>query len=493
MLTVDEIRKFINEDDASDFKRRAREGQRYYEGRHDILDYKMFYWDADGNLVEDKTRSNVKIPHPFYTELIDQGTQHILSGEDGIFHSNDTGLQKQLDLYFNKNRTFKAELSDTITGQQGKGCEYMFAFKKNDRLNFESVDCLGVVEVEGRFANDGKEQRIWRYVDRIDKDGHTQWKILVIDDENIYYYCQTDDGEIRTDDSVEINPKPHALYTGKDGKLYQKDFGFLPLFRLDMNKKRVSLLPAVKPLIDDYDLMASSLTNNLVDFDNPLYVVKGFPGNDLDELLQNLKTQKAIGVPAEGTEGVEIKTVEIPFEARKAKLELDERAIYKFGMGLNMEGLKDTSATTNIAIKAAYSLLELRCKKMRNEIEKFLEEILTVVLAEINAANGTDYTVDMVDFVFKPEIMSNAQENAAIELTEAQRKQVEVNTLQGLANTLDDETIVQRICEVMEIDYEEIKGKLPKPEEDPIPAAKAALAAVVTEDEPEGVPGDVIE
>lgn len=494
MLTVEEIKKFIDEDNASDFKRRAREGQRYYEGRHDILDYRMFYWNADGNLVEDKTRSNVKIPHPFFTELVDQGTQHILSGEDGIFHSDDPELQKQLDLYFNKNRTFKAELSETITGQQAKGFDYMFAYKEKDRLVFENADCLGVVEVEGRFADDGKDQRIWRYVDRIDKDGHTQWKILVIDDENTYYFCQTDDGEIKPDDSVEINPKPHALYTGKDGKLYQKDFGFLPFFRLDMNKKRVSLLHAVKLLIDDYDLMASSLTNNLIDFDNPIHVVKGFPGDDLNELTQNLKTKKLIGIPAEGNEGVEIKTVDIPFDARKAKLDLDERAIYKFGMGLNMEGLKDTSATTNIAIKAAYSLLELRCKKMRNEIEKFLEEILTVVLAEINAANKTDYTVDMVDFMFKPEIMSNAQENAAIELTDAQRRQVEVNTLLGLANTLDDETIIQRICETMEIDYEEIKGKLPKPEEDPTATAKAALSAVVPEeDEPEGVPGDVIE
>ena len=202
MLTKEEIRKFIDEDDASPLKRKAREGVAYYEGRHDILDYRMFYWNADGNLVEDTTRSNVRIPHQFYTELVDQGTQHILSGEDGIFQSDDPELQKWLDLYFNKNRTFKAELSETITGQQKKGFDYMYAFKgKDDRLVFENADCLGVVEVEGRFAEDGKDQRIYRYVDRIDKDGNTQWKILVIDDGFTYYYCQSNEGEIKEDTS----------------------------------------------------------------------------------------------------------------------------------------------------------------------------------------------------------------------------------------------------------------------------------------------------
>lgn len=57
-------------------------------------------------------------------------------------------------------------------------------------------------------------------------------------------------------------------------------------------------------------------------------------------------------------------TVDVPYEARKVKLELDEKNIYRFGMGLNLSGLKDTSATTNIAIKAAYSLLDLRCKHL---------------------------------------------------------------------------------------------------------------------------------
>jgi len=484
MLTTKEIGEFLLEDEGSIIKKQAKEGQRYYEGKHDILQYRMFYWNADGKLVEDETRANAKIPHPFFAELVDQATQFVLSGSESFVKADKPELQAEMDKYFNKNKRFRVELSETITGMQSKGFDYLYAYKgKNDRLTFENADCIGVVEVEGRFAEDGKDQHIYKYVERIDKDCHTQWKILVVDDENTYFFKQTDNGDIVEDDSVEMNPRPHAVYQ-KDGELYKKEnFHLRPFFRLDYNKKRKSHLVTVKALIDDYDIHASSLTNNLIDFDTPLHVVKGYQGDDLSKLQQNLKTKKMIGVDENG--GVEVHTVDIPYQARKEKLELDEKGIYHFGMGLNMYALKDTSATTNIAIKAAYSLLELRCNKIIDQLELFLQEIVEVVLTEINDRGKTDYSLDDVKFEFTPEIMSNAQENATIALTEAQTKQAEITTLQNIASLLDNETLMKAICEVMEWDYEEIKSKLPDPKEaeNAVKDAQGVLDSVVVEGE----------
>lgn len=484
MLTAQEIKQFIDEDNASLLKRKAREGQRYYDGEHDILDYRLFYYNADGNLVEDKTRSNVKIPHPFFTELVDQATQYVLSGDDRIFRSDDTELQKHLDTYFNENENFMSELSETITGQQVKGFDYMYCYKgADDKLKFENADSLGVVEVEARFAEDKKEHRIYKYLDRIDKEGKMMWKILDIDDENTQYWKQTDDGEIVLDDEIEINPKPHAIYEmkkkgGSESQFFTKDFGFLPFFRLDNNKKKISSLKPIKPHIDDYDIMASSLTNNLIDFDHPLHVVKGFQGDNLDELQKNLKTKRIIGVGENGD--VDVRTVDVPYQARIAKLELDEKCIYRFGMGLNTAGLKDTSATTNIAIKSAYALLDMKCNKIITQLKMFLRKILKVVIDEINEQNGTGYDCSMVYFKFKPEVMSNAQENAQIELIEAQTRQVEINIILSLQAVLDDETFMQLICEQLDIDYEDIKDKLPKQEEIETVNAQSVLDGVVT-------------
>ena len=192
-------------------------------------------------------------------------------------------------------------------------------------------------------------------------------------------------------------------------------------------------------MIDDYDIHASSLTNNLVEFDTPLHVVRGFQGDNLDELQTNIKTKKVIGVDEGG--GIEVHTVDVPYQARKEKLELDEKGIYRFGMGLNTAGLKDTNATTNVAIKAAYSLLDLKCSKLEIRLKQFLRKLIKVVLQEINDTNGTDYQMNQVYFDFGHEIMSNALENSQIDLVNAQRKQAEINTLLGLAAHLDNETL----------------------------------------------------
>ena len=482
MLTTEEIKLFIDEDAASEKKNFARIGERYFDGDHDIKHYRMFYFNADGQLVEDKTRANVKIPHPFFKELVEQGTQYTLSGDEGFVFSDISELQTELNARFNNNDDFIDELSEAINDCQIKGFAYMYAMKdSNDKLKFMCADSIGVVEVESRFASDEKYHVLYWYITRIDKEGHRIKKIMDWDDEQVVYYIQSDEGEIEKDITVKVNPRPHVLYQiDGDDNTYMDSLGFLPFFRLDNNKKQQSNLKIVKDLIDDYDMMASSLSNNLIDFDHPLYAVKGFEGDNLDELQQNLNTKKIVGVGESG--GIEVHTVDVPYEARKVKLELDEKNIYRFGMGLNLSGLKDVSATTNIAIKAAYSLLDLRCKHLERNIKRFLRKIVSVCIDEINQQNGTDYQITDVYFQFTHEVMSNEQENEQNELTEAQKQQVQINTLLGLVNVFGNDFIIQQICDVLDIDYEEIKDQIPEQPEEQTNQAQSALDGVIPDD-----------
>ena len=494
MLSIEEIRTFINEDAASEKKFFARQGQRYYEADHDILNYRLFYYNDDGELVEDETRSNVKIPHPFFAELVDQTVQYLLSGKDGYVMSDDETLQEHLDEYFNNNEEFKAELAETITGCMVKGFDYMHAYRDaENKLCFENSDAIGVVEVRAKDTDDKCEHIVFWYIDRIDKGRKKIKRIQVWDSEQVYFYSQIDDGAIEEDETEEHNPRPHTLYQ-EDGQsvITYDSFGYIPFFRMDYNKKQISALKPVKPLIDDYDLMASSLSNNLIDFDTPIHVVKGMEGTSLEEVRQNLRTKKAIGIPASDG-GVDVKTVDVPYQARLTKLELDEKNIYRAGMGLNTAGLKDTSATTNIAIKAAYSLLELKCEKLKIQLQRFLRKLTKVVIAEINAVNGTGFTQSDVYFSFEPEIMSNEQENAQIKLTEAQAKQTEVNTILNVAEQIGDEEAIKAICDILEIDYADVKKNIPEPDDDTAAAQKRLDALPTVEDlQQKGENGQII-
>lgn len=478
-LTEQEILEFIDNDRLSDKKNYARIGQRYYEGDHDIKNYRLFYYDADGNIQEDTTRSNIKISHPFFTELTDQEVQYMLSGKDGFMKSDDPQLQNELNAYFNENEDFKSELYDTLTGTVTKGFDYMYAYKNTeDKTSFMNADSLGVVEVRAKDTQCNCDFVIYWYVDRIVKENKKIKKIQVWNEEKVWYYIQEEDGKLLPDECEKINPKPHTIYKkGNKDQLYYENYGFIPFFRLDNCQKQWSSLKPIKDLIDDYDLMSCGLSNNLQDAQEYLVVVNGFQGDNMEELMQNIKTKKHIGVDDGG--GVDFKTVAIPYEARQVKLGLDEVNIYRFGMGFNSAQIGDGNIT-NVVIKSRYALLDLKCNKLEIKLKQFLRKLLKPVLKEINERLDTDYQQKDVYIEFEREVMTNASDNASIEKIKADTDLVKINTLLSLAQTLDNETIVQSICEVLEIDYEQIKDKLPEPktEEDLLKEAETELNGV---------------
>lgn len=481
MLTTEQIRTFIDRDRMSTKKRLAKIGANYYEGNHDIKDYKLYYYNEEGILVEDTTRSNIKISHPFFTELIDQKIQYQFSGDGYFVKSKDPTLQAYLDEQLNENEDFKAEFEAVATDASVNGFGYLFLYVgKDGNYTFQCADSMGVVEVRAKDTDDNCEYVIYWYIDRITEDNKRIKKIQVWDATQVWYYTQVNEGKIELDQD-DINPRPHSVYTvGINQEKKGESFGFIPFFRLDNNRKQISDLKTIKDLIDDYDLMACGLSNNIQDASEYVVIVKGYEGTNLDELDQNLRTKKRISVGEGGD--LDFKTVSIPVDARKAKLELDEKNIYRFGMGFNSAQLGDGNIT-NIVIKSRYALLDLKCNKFETNLRKLLRQIVKVYIEKYNLENKANYSIKDVYFEFEREVMTNALDNATIEKTEAETRQVVINYLLSLAATLDNETIVEAICECLDIEYDEIKDKLPVNEEEEANEAENILNNVPVDNE----------
>lgn len=492
MLKPEEIKTLIDADRASVKKQLARTGLKYFEGEHDIKKYRIFFINADGILQEDKTRSNIRISHPFWKILAEQEAQYILSGKEPLFNSGDPKLQSRLDEYFNNNDDFNSELYYAVLGAVVKGSDFFYAYKNSKgQTAFQCADSIGIVEVRENETDDVCKYVIFPYVDRVDKDNKPIIKIEVWDEKQVTFYVQDAEGNIILDKNRTPNPRPHIIYK-KDGDeaTYYDDFGQIPFIRLDNNKKQQSGLLTIKDLIDSYDLMNCGLANNIQDTNESLYVVKGFEGDNLDELMVNIKAKKHIGVGEDGD--VEIKTIDIPVEARKTKMETDEKNIFRFGMGVNTEALKDTSATVSVAIKSAYANLDLKCEGFNKGFKRFLRKVLELVLKEINETDGTAYEQKDVWFNLDREIITNEQEKAQIRLTEAQEQQVRITTILNTSAQFGNELTMKMLCEAYDLDYEEVKSKLPDPEDESADPFKVqtALDAVVVDD-PDG--GGVIE
>ena len=471
MLTITEIKQFIDEDKVSKKKRQARIGLKYYESEHDIKDYKVYFYDKGGVLQEDKSKANMKIPHSFFTELIDQKTQYMFSGKDNFVKSSIPQLQDLLDIYFDDD--FRQELSEIVRYGGIEGFSYLYRYKGVDDIShFKFADGLGIVEVEAEYASDKQNHVIYYYPYKYKQHDKLVIKIQVWDKEYTWYYEMVDN-EINPDQAHKMNPRPHILYK-INNKMYYDTFGSIPFFRFDNNRKQFSDLKPIKGLIDDYDLMSCGLSNNIQDLADGYFVVKGFEGDNLDELITNVKNKKLIGVGEGGD--LDIKTISIPYDARKTKMELDEKNIYRFGMGFNSAQLGDGNIT-NIVIKSRYALLDLKCNKCEDNLKKLLKKVVKVVLEEINENYNTDYSLKDVYFEFNREVMTNALDNAQIEQYKAQTEQTKITTLLNLSTKLDDETLMQSICDILDVDYEKVKDKLPKNNTDLDKASETLLNA----------------
>ena len=476
----DNLISIINEDRSSKKKKRAKKCEDYYEGRHDILDYKLYYFNADGQLVEDTTRSNAKISHPFFTELIDQKTSYLLG--NAKIYSEDEKLNDELQKRFNE--TFFSNLTDTFEDTSKLGFGYMYAQLDKELITqFRYAKGLGVVEVM-KEDSDELEAIVYYYLDRIDKGKKEITRVEVWDKDQTYYYVIRG-RKLEKDPKKAINPQPHKTWTeatNKGKKTFGEGLGYIPFFRLDNNRKQISDLAPIKPIIDDYDLMNCGLTNNIQDVSEGFYVVKGFEGDNLNELQQNIKTKKMVGVSEDGD--VDIKTVDIPYQARKEKLEVDEKNIYRFGMGFNSAQLGDGNIT-NIVIKSRYALLDLKCNKAERRLRPFLSNLIDIALKEINKTLKTDYTAKDVIIELEREVMTNALDNATIKKTEAEIRQLEINTILNIATQLPNEKVIKMICEVMDIDYSEIESEVKaKLEEEKLDLNSASEKLITDEQTP---------
>lgn len=461
-MDTGQIQTLIQNDIISQRKRQAQKGQDYYDGLHDIRHYTLYYYDKFGQKYKAQNRTNTRISHPFFQELVEQTVQHFMSSKESFVKSNIPELQKELDKYFGK--SFRQPEADLLRDVCICGFGYLYAYESSrGRLAFQCAPSLGVVECRETGTTDAFSQIIYYFDDQYTDNSERIRRISVWDKEGVQWYEQVgDSGTIKPTGSKQ----PHVVMQEQtpDGQIqeYGETLGFIPFFRADWNRKQTSQLHLVKDLIDDYDLMACGLSNNLTDLAEGYIMVKGAnvgDGETIQQLLTSVRGNGGVGVPTDGD--MEIKTVTIPYEARKAKLEIDEKNIYRAGMGFNSSQVGDGNIT-NIVIKSRYTLLELKCNRLEEIMTGFLlKQIIPLVLDEINDLNGTGYTIDDVDIEFKRILPTNESDTAATEKTKAETEQIRINTLLNVAALVGNEEIVRKICEYLDIDYEKVKNAAP--------------------------------
>jgi len=179
----------ISRDQASDMKVKAQQGIDYYNGRHDILKHRIFYVDDKGILREDRFASNIRIPHQFLTEIVDQKAQYLFSNPIEVKVDDDTEFVERLEEYYDED--FQLMLQEMEEGASQKGFEYVYArTTEDDKLTFQVANSMGVFPV---FDDDNEVRRVVRYYERwVTKTSNTRpvliTKAEVWDDEKVWLF-----------------------------------------------------------------------------------------------------------------------------------------------------------------------------------------------------------------------------------------------------------------------------------------------------------------
>lgn len=215
--------------------------------------------------------------------------------------------------------------------------------------------------------------RMYRTVD----DNGEEWKIYEFwNDQECEAYRQKSDVFLPYDmfDTA-------AVALSGPSNVYRHGLGAVPFIPFYNNNLGSSDLDKIKALCDAYDKTFSGFVDDLEDIQEVILVLTNYGGQDLKELLHDMKYFKAIQVDSTGDgdkSGVSTLTIDIPVEARKELLDQTRKAIFDIGQGVDpqQQGFDKTSGE---AMKFLYSLLELKEGLMETEFRLGFAELIRAI------------------------------------------------------------------------------------------------------------------
>lgn len=360
---MDFVLRAIQQHRASFLYKIAEDADLYY--RHlnpTIMRAQKLIYDVMGKAHVDEWSPNHKIPCRYYFYFVTQEVLFLLG--NGVGFSED-GTKEKLG------ETFDKQMIDLVVDGMNAGVS--FGFWNLDHLEtFSLLEFVPLYDEETSYLRAGV--RFWQIDDSkplrctlYEEDGYTE-----------YIRRKGEDMQVLVDKRPYVRVIKTSLSTGvqeiADGENYPS-FPIVPFYNIN----RQSELVGTREVIDAYDLMASTLVNN-VDNGNLIYwVIRNAGGmDDMDDqrFLERLKTLHVFHT--DGDEQVDAHQIQAPYDANENALERLRSQICEDFMGLDVKNIA-SGAVTATQIQAAYEPLNSKCDLLEGQVTEFIQHILDLV------------------------------------------------------------------------------------------------------------------
>lgn len=159
--------------------------------------------------------------------------------------------------------------------------------------------------------------------------------------------------------------------------LSSENYEVLPIFPLYANEvKKSELSDGLKSLIDAWDFISSDLVDGITLIEGIYWIIKNYGGETTHELLREIQELKATLVDGDADAGVTSTTVETPYNAKQATLDLLEKQMYKCFLSPNPE--HSMTAVTATEFDIVNGDIDIKADILEWNIIDVIENILMI-------------------------------------------------------------------------------------------------------------------
>lgn len=398
---VKEIRRFK----ASKRRTDMINGERYFDGKHDILFRKRTVIGKDGELETVTNLPNNRIVDNQYKKMVVQKSNYLLGQPFSIQCENEE-YSEILKRFFNKKfvRTLKAVGEDSLNC----GIGWLFPlYDEQGRFTFKRFSPLEIIPLWKDAEHTVLESfiRIYEVVTYVGNEEKIIEKVEVYDEAGVSYFELTDSGSLKPDG------EQHVPYFSIE------DQGFnwtkIPLIPFKYNNKEIPLINMVKSLQDGLNLIESNFQNQMEeDARNTILVLVNYDGENLGEFRKNLATYGAVKVRTVDGAGGDVRTLQVEVNADnyKAIIELFKKAIIENAMGYDAKDDRMSGNPNQMNIQSMYSDIDLDANGMETEYQAALEELLWFINMHLFNVGHGDFEGEDVEIIFNRDMMLNEGE-----------------------------------------------------------------------------------
>lgn len=386
------------------------EGERYYNGEHDILTRKRTVIGKDGKLHEVDNLPNNKIIDNQYAKMVDQKNNYLL-GKPLTFDTEDDAYAEALDTVFDKR--FHRTLKNVGENSLNCGIGWMFPYYNEAGefrfMRFEPFEILP-------FWKDAEHTALDCVARLYQVEVYEGTTYTIREKVELYYPDRIEQYDFNEGVLVPDNEAPTADYLtfeDEDGNPQGYNWGKVPLVPWKYNNREIPLIRKCKSLQDGINTMLSDFENNMQeDSRNTILIIKNYDGQNLAEFRHNLATYGAVKVKTiDGAEGgVDALQVEVNAENYKAILEVFKKALIENAMGYDAKDDRLAGNPNQMNIQSMYSDIDLDANSMETEFQASFEELLYFVHIHLVNKGFGDFNNSKVNIIFNRDMMLNETE-----------------------------------------------------------------------------------